>query len=44
MSTKTYSQTSRDRLVANMIIALPVLAALGLIRYYQVVTRADAPL
>lgn len=44
MSTKTYSQTSRDRMVANLIIALPVLAALGLIRYYQASTQASTPL
>lgn len=32
---KNYSQTSRDRLVANMIIAMPVVAVLVLIRLYQ---------
>lgn len=35
MSTKTYSQTSRDRLVANFFIAIPVIAALAMIRYFQ---------
>jgi hypothetical protein len=30
-----YSQTSRDRMVANMLIAMPVIAALLLIRFYQ---------
>lgn len=35
MSTKTYSQTSRDRLAANLFLALPVLVVLGVIRYFQ---------
>lgn len=35
MSTKTYSQTSRDRLAANFFIVIPVLAVLGVIRYFQ---------
>jgi hypothetical protein len=30
-----YSQTSRDRLAANVFIALPVLVLLGAIRYLQ---------
>jgi len=36
---RRYSQTSRDRLVANLLIAMPVIAALVLIRYAQ--TRSD---
>lgn len=39
MSSRHYSQTSRDRMVANMLVALPVVAALVLIRLYQ--TRQD---
>jgi hypothetical protein len=30
-----HSQTSRDRLAFNFLIALPVLVALAMIRYYQ---------
>jgi hypothetical protein len=30
-----YSQTSRDRLAANLFIALPVLVVAAVIRYYQ---------
>lgn len=37
---KNYSQTSRDRLVANMLVALPVIAVLIVIRHYQ---KPDAP-
>lgn len=35
MSTRRYSQTSRDRLAANAFIALPVLVLLGVIRWFQ---------
>lgn len=35
MSRKTYSQTSRDRLVFNFLIAIPVIATLVLIRHFQ---------
>ena len=35
MSQKSYSQTSRDRLAANLFIAIPVLVVLGVIRYFQ---------
>lgn len=30
-----HSQTSRDRLAANFFIAIPVLAVLAVIRFYQ---------
>jgi len=42
VSTKTYSQTSRDRLAANVFIAVPVLVMLGVIRYFQR-PKDDAP-
>lgn len=32
---KSYSQTSRDRLAFNVLIAIPVIAVLVLIRHYQ---------
>lgn len=35
MATRTYSQTSRDRLAFNGLIVIPVLATLALIRYFQ---------
>lgn len=35
MARKTYSQTSRDRLAFNFLIAIPVLAALVMIRHFQ---------
>lgn len=39
---KSYSQTSRDRMVANMLIAMPVIATLVLIRLYQTRTGESA--
>lgn len=35
MSRRAYSQQSRDRAVASVIVVLPVLALLGVIRYFQ---------
>lgn len=35
MTTRKYSQTSRDRLVANMIIVIPVAVLLLVIRIHQ---------
>lgn len=37
-----YSQTSRDRLAANVFIVIPVLAVLAVIRFYQRPRRQDA--
>ena len=40
---KKYSPTSRDRLAANLFIALPVVAMLVMIRYFQAPGESTRP-